>query len=256
MPNMHFPKDATDVNGNFVGNCGLVAMATVAGCSVATSTKEYMKASGQRSGNWQGSTDGIYYPQVLKQLGVDFSEIFDNRFRSTRTNITLRNWVYSCMPNDGNMYFIVTTGHVQVVWKENTTFMVSDQRGPQPLENYRGKGKQVRWVLRINGNSAERYTDDHTKAQPVFKKRAKRQSNTDKIGSVYIRRGVHRNYYVKPGEYDMVKTFQAHGGTGRKRKYGEGFVTIRIPMYYKGTNDFAKFDAVRVSVYRDDIEYV
>jgi len=135
MEKLALPTDAT--RGP---NCGLTALAVVAGVTLADATAAYIRQYPRYVGsNWKGGTRWTYTMQAAKHLGVRY---VDDMPLDTR--MSLKTFVKKhAIP--GKRYMIRTTGHVQVV-QDN---MVIDQAGVRHIDEYRGAGKIVKDVLRI-----------------------------------------------------------------------------------------------------------
>lgn len=127
-------------------NCGLVAMAVAAQCSLEEAITAYQKAhvdlKGRlKSGNWKGGTHrDVRRKALTKYLGVRFETVSIK----LSTKMTLERFVRS-MAIPGRTYIVTTTRHVQCV----LSGMVSDQRGVVPMPEYWGRRKQIREVLLV-----------------------------------------------------------------------------------------------------------
>ena len=141
MEQLALPTDAT--RGP---NCGLTALAVVAGVTLADATAAYIRQYPRYVGsNWKGGTRWTYTMQAAKHLGVRYVD--DMPFN---TRMSLKTFVKKhAMP--WHRYMIRTTGHVQVVQDG----MVIDQCGVRHIDEYRGAGKIVKDVLRILPNHEE-----------------------------------------------------------------------------------------------------
>ena len=139
MENLALPVDA-----QHGPNCGLTALAVVAGVTLAY-IRQYPSYVGS---NWKGGyTYWTYTMQAAKHLGVRYVDDtpLDPRY-TTRIakRMTLKTFVKKhAIP--GERYMIRTTGHVQVLQGG----MVIDQCGVRHIDEYRGAGKIVKNVLRI-----------------------------------------------------------------------------------------------------------
>jgi len=143
MEQLALPTDAT--RGP---NCGLTALAVVAGVTLAEATAAYVRQYPRYVGsNWKGGTRWPYTMQAAKHLGVRYVDDMplDTRWACRiEKRMTLKTYVKKHdLP--GKRYMIRTTGHVQVV-QDN---MVIDQAGVRHIDEYRGAGKIVKDVLRI-----------------------------------------------------------------------------------------------------------
>jgi hypothetical protein len=132
--NLRLPAD--HIKG--LPNCGLVATAVATGMPLWHVTKTVKEASNKRA-NWKGRTS---YGQIFAYLdGLDF--LTYTEIKPHRT--TLLRWVED-QPEDGVVYIVWTTGHVQAV----TRTSIADQRGVFRPKDYHGKRKMVRRVVRID----------------------------------------------------------------------------------------------------------
>lgn len=143
MEKLALPTDAT--RGP---NCGLTALAVVAGVTLADATAAYIRQYPRYVGsNWKGGTRWIYTLQAAKHLGVRYVDDMplDTRYACRiEKRMSLKTFVKKhAMP--WHRYMIRTTGHVQVVQDG----MVIDQCGVRHIDEYRGAGKIVKDVLRI-----------------------------------------------------------------------------------------------------------
>jgi len=143
MEKLALPTDAT--RGP---NCGLTALAVVAGVTLADATAAYIRQYPRYVGsNWKGGTRWTYTMQAAKHLGVLYVDDMplDTRYDCRiEKRMSLKTFVKKhAIP--GKRYMIRTTGHVQVV-QDN---MVIDQAGVRHIDEYRGAGKIVKDVLRI-----------------------------------------------------------------------------------------------------------
>lgn len=130
-------------------NCGLTALAVVAGVTLAEATAAYVRQYPRRVGsNWKGGTRWKYTLQAAKHLGVRYVD--DTPLDPSYTcrivkRMSLKTFVKKhALP--GKRYMIRTTGHVQVVQDG----MVIDQRGVRHIDEYRGAGKIVKDALRLS----------------------------------------------------------------------------------------------------------
>jgi len=149
MEQLALPTDAT--RGP---NCGLTALAVVAGVTLAEATAAYVRQYPRYVGsNWKGGTRWPYTMQAAKHLGVRYVDDMplDTRWACRiEKRMTLKTFVKKhALP--GKRYMIRTTGHVQVV-QDN---MVIDQGGARHIDEYFGAGKIVKDVLRILPNHEE-----------------------------------------------------------------------------------------------------
>lgn len=149
MENLALPTDAT--RGP---NCGLTALAVVAGVTLAEATAVYVRQYPRYVGsNWKGGTRWPYTMQAAKHLGVRYVDDtpLDTRYACRiEKRMALKTFVKKyAMP--GQRYMIRTTGHVQVV-QDN---MVIDQGGVRHIDEYFGAGKIVKDVLRILPSNEE-----------------------------------------------------------------------------------------------------
>lgn len=141
---------ALPVDAHLGPNCGLTALAIVAGVTLAKATDAYIRQYPRFVGHrWKGSTYWIYTVQAAKHLGVRYVDdtpldvTFDCRIRIVK-RMSLKTFVKKhAMP--GHRYMIRTTGHVQVL-QDN---MVIDQWGCRHIDKYSGAGKFVKDALRI-----------------------------------------------------------------------------------------------------------
>ena len=149
MENLALPADAQ--RGP---NCGLTALAVVAGVTLADATAAYIRQYPRFVGsNWKGGTRWTYTMQAAKHLGVRYVDDtpLDPRY-TTRIvkRMTLKTFVKKhAMPR--HRYMIRTTGHVQVVQDG----MVIDQCGVRHIDEYPCAGKIVKNVLRILPNHGD-----------------------------------------------------------------------------------------------------
>jgi hypothetical protein len=146
MEKLALPTDAT--RGP---NCGLTALAVVAGVTLADATAAYIRQYPRYVGsNWKGGTRWIYTLQAAKHLGVRYVDDtpLDTRYSfRVEKRMSLKTFVKKhALP--GKRYMIRTTGHAQVV-QDN---MVIDQCGVRHIDEYRGAGKIVKDALRIIPN--------------------------------------------------------------------------------------------------------
>lgn len=143
MENLALPVDA-----QHGPNCGLTALAVVAGVTLAEATAAYIRQYPRYVGsNWKGGTRWTYTMQAAKHLGVryvDDTPLEDGYNIRIVKRMSLKTFVKKhTIP--GKRYMIRTTGHVQVVQDG----MVIDQGGVRHIDEYRGAGKIVKDALRI-----------------------------------------------------------------------------------------------------------
>ncbi|MCH9835578.1 hypothetical protein K0U83_07930 [bacterium] len=143
MENLALPVDA-----QHGPNCGLTALAVVAGVTLAEATAAYIRQYPNYVGsNWKGGTRWTYTMQAAKHLGVryvDDTPLEDGYNIRIVKRMSLKTFVKKhTIP--GKRYMIRTTGHVQVVQDG----MVIDQGGVRHIDEYRGAGKIVKDALRI-----------------------------------------------------------------------------------------------------------
>jgi hypothetical protein len=129
-------------------NCGLTALAVVAGVTLAEATAAYIRQYPRYVGsNWKGGTRWTYTMQAAKHLGVRYVDDtpLDPRYTIRIVKrMSLKTFVKKhTLP--GKRYMVRTTGHVQVVQDG----MVIDQGGVLHIDEYRGAGKIVKDALRI-----------------------------------------------------------------------------------------------------------
>jgi len=143
MENLALPVDAQ--RGP---NCGLTALAVVAGVTLAEATAAYIRQYPRFVGsNWKGGTRWTYTMQAAKHLGVryvDDTPLEDGYNIRIVKRMSLKTFVKKhAIP--GKRYMVRTTGHVQVLQDG----MVIDQCGVRHIDEYRGAGKIVKDALRI-----------------------------------------------------------------------------------------------------------
>ncbi len=143
MENLALPVDA-----QHGPNCGLTALAVVAGVTLAEATAAYIRQYPNYVGsNWKGGTRWTYTMQAAKHLGVryvDDTPLEDGYNIRIVKRMSLKTFVKKhTIP--GKRYMIRTTGHVQVLQDG----MVIDQGGVRHIDEYRGAGKIVKDALRI-----------------------------------------------------------------------------------------------------------
>ena len=129
-------------------NCGLTALAVVAGVTLAEATAAYIRQYPRYVGsNWKGGTYWTYTMQAAKHLGVRYVDDtpLDPRYTIRIVKrMSLKTFVKKhALP--GKRYMVRTTGHVQVLQDG----MVIDQCGVRHIDEYRGAGKIVKDALRI-----------------------------------------------------------------------------------------------------------
>jgi len=129
-------------------NCGLTALAVVAGVTLAEATAAYIRQYPRFVGsNWKGGTRWTYTMQAAKHLGVryvDDTPLEDGYNIRIVKRMSLKTFVKKhTLP--GKRYMVRTTGHVQVLQDG----MVIDQCGVRHIDEYRGAGKIVKDALRI-----------------------------------------------------------------------------------------------------------
>jgi len=129
-------------------NCGLTALAVVAGVTLAEATAAYIRQYPRFVGsNWKGGTRWTYTMQAAKHLGVryvDDTPLEDGYTIRIVKRMSLKTFVKKhTLP--GKRYMVRTTGHVQVLQDG----MVIDQCGVRHIDEYRGAGKIVKDALRI-----------------------------------------------------------------------------------------------------------
>jgi hypothetical protein len=132
MEGLALPSDA-----RMGPNCGVTAVAIVAGVSFATAWAEINKAC-PRKGNWKGRTRAAERDAALAALGVRFEDVPLARC------VTLQTWALR-YAKPGERYLVQTTGHIQVL-KDRA---VADQGGILPVMLHRGRRKHVCRVQRI-----------------------------------------------------------------------------------------------------------
>ncbi len=129
-------------------NCGLTALAVVAGVTLAEATRVYLRQYPRHPGsNWKGGTRWPYTLQAAKHLGVRYVDAtpLDPRYNIRivkRMNLKTFAKQHAGL---GKRYMIRTTGHIQVLqdgW-------VIDQGGVKHIDEYRGAGKIVKDAVRI-----------------------------------------------------------------------------------------------------------
>lgn len=128
-------------------NCGLTALAVVAGVTLAEAAAAYIRQYPRYVGsNWKGGTRWTYTLQAAKHLGVRYVDDtpLDPRY-GCRIRMSLKTFVKKhALP--GKRYMVRTTGHVQVVQDG----MVIDQGGVRHIDEYHGAGKIVKDALRLS----------------------------------------------------------------------------------------------------------
>lgn len=141
MTDLKLPPDASGSKPN----CGLVAIAVVAGCTLTEATEAYQKACesffGRRmQGNWRGRTfDSIRNAALLESFGISL-------YRVPVKGMTLTKLVEHINVGGGDTtYIVTTTGHAQVVKGE----YVIDQCGPSHISEYWGRRKRVRDIVGV-----------------------------------------------------------------------------------------------------------
>ena len=122
------------------GNCGVTAVAAVAGVHFDKAF-EMIKQIENRKGNWKGGSYTFSRRKALTKLGIKFEETVS----VGRSNPSLKKWI-SWYARKGDVYIVSTSGHVQVVHGKT----VLDQRGPAKIEEYWGRNKRVKNILKIN----------------------------------------------------------------------------------------------------------
>lgn len=139
---------ALPVDAQHGPNCGLTALAVVAGVTLAEATAAYIRQYPNYVGsNWKGGTRWTYTMQAAKHLGVryvDDTPLEDGYNIRIVKRMSLKTFVKKhAIP--GKRYMVRTTGHVQVLQDG----MVIDQGGVRHIDEYRGAGKIVKDALRI-----------------------------------------------------------------------------------------------------------
>lgn len=124
------------------GNCGITAVAIVAGVSFAKAHAAFMKVPSYakryaRARTRHGATTWSERQRALVLLGVDTRDV------SLPRRMNLLNLVYRLDPSE--TYIVTTTRHVQVVRGR----YVTDQRGAKHVTEYWGAGKLVQGVQRV-----------------------------------------------------------------------------------------------------------
>jgi len=143
MENLALPVDAQ--RGP---NCGLTALAVVAGVTLAEATAAYIRQYPRFVGsNWKGGTRWTYTKQAAEHLGVryvDDTPLEDGYTIRIVKRMSLKTFVKKhAIP--GKRYMVRTTGHVQVLQDG----IVIDQGGVRHIDEYFGAGKIVKDALRI-----------------------------------------------------------------------------------------------------------
>lgn len=131
---MSLPSDAI-----FGPNCGVTAVAIVAGVPFATAWAQLGRGHGK---SWKGRTTHAQRIQALKVLGVSFDELEPRR-------MTLETFVRR-FAKPGARYMVRTTGHVQVVQDG----MVADQGGVVEAAKHWGRRKFVSRATLIHPSAA------------------------------------------------------------------------------------------------------
>jgi len=140
-------------DGEIVGNCGLVAMAVVAGCTVAEAEAAYRQAhktltGRQPGGRWRGGTRCSIRLTAMKLLGVRLERVE----LPSKQRMTLKTWAL-LYARPSRRYVVTVTGHVLVLMIRQRgglrEFDVIDQYGLRQLSATRSQNKIVREVLEV-----------------------------------------------------------------------------------------------------------
>lgn len=142
MPKIKMPSDATDG----MPNCGLVAMAIVAGTTVEKAKDAYQNQhrvvyGKYKRSNWKGSTSAMMLKRTLSVgLGVVLRDVVAG-------DVMLK--TFARRIPEGRTYYVITTGHAQIVRRDAKGTYVADQRGVEHISNYWGSRKRVKAVWAV-----------------------------------------------------------------------------------------------------------
>ncbi len=119
-------------------NCGIVAIAVLAGVSYA----EALAAFPKRNGHWKGRTTTGARRFALFNLNREVDE------HEWTPRMTLQRWMDE-HATPGVTYFIRTSGHAQTVRNGH----VIDQKGMVPISEYWGRRKFVKEMMTLKPKS-------------------------------------------------------------------------------------------------------
>ena len=130
-------KYPTDAQGN-VPNCGVTAVATIAGKSVAE-TFAYMKQKFSKRGHWKGRTSQKQVIDTLRDFGFTLEQRF---IKGEKLGPALQRHLFQ----SDKLYLVWTTGHVQVVFSGK----VYDQSGGFNMSEYWGRRKHIARIMEVS----------------------------------------------------------------------------------------------------------
>ena len=100
------------------------------------------------SGRWKGGLTLAEIEAGLKNFGVQYREFrWDDAEHAPPADVAGKSlrWFICCAANPATTYFVITTGHAQIVQGS----MIMDQKGPTKLGDYWGGNKKIKHVWQI-----------------------------------------------------------------------------------------------------------
>ena len=131
-------KYPTDAQGD-QPNCGVTAVATIAGKTVAE-VFTYMKEKYGKRGHWKGRTQQKQVIDTLRDYGFTLDQRFIREGKKRGPQLQKQAFALN------TIYLVWTTGHVQVVFDDK----VYDQSGEFPMHEYWGRRKFIVRIMEVS----------------------------------------------------------------------------------------------------------
>lgn len=129
-------------------NCGVTATAICAGVSFqrAWNTWKTLGVAYYTSPRWKGTTGTHHQGKALEKLGIEYQNYTGSNCDAIDKTLTsfCNEWV-----DEGELWMVTTTCHVQSVTRHGGKVYVIDQQGKKEIGDYWGKRKRVKNVKRI-----------------------------------------------------------------------------------------------------------
>ena len=124
-------------------NCGVTAVAIASGVSFSRAWNVFktMGVSYYQKRNWKGGTYTHHQANALDKLGIEFMNYTGSNCDGIDKTLAsfCKEWV-----DEGELWLVTTTGHVQSVTRHGGKVYVIDQKGAKDIGDYWGKRKRVK----------------------------------------------------------------------------------------------------------------
>ena len=135
----HFTNPADQRSGP---NCGVTATAICSGVSFNRAWNTWRALGGHYAKrNWKGGTYTHHQAKALDKLGVEFDNYTGSNCDGIDKTLAsfCKEWV-----DEGELWMVTTTGHVQSVTRHGGKVYVIDQAGAKEIGDHWGKRKRVK----------------------------------------------------------------------------------------------------------------